>query len=75
MFQKYLRERLLGIWSPQMEQLNDTATIEAVYENVDFNYAPWPYVEDRYQNREAFNKVILNIIHKTSFQLSKHLFS
>ena len=56
-FHDHLENRLLAIWSPQAEPFNDSLTMEKAFWAIDYNYAPWPYVEDEYENRDAFNEV------------------
>jgi len=50
----WFRRNLWSIWEP----LFDEETGEEVFNAIDFNYAPWPYLNDEYENREAFNKMI-----------------
>ncbi len=52
-FHFYIRDRLLGIWSAQM----DNKTEEDAFQGLIWNYTPWPYLENKYENREVTNKV------------------
>ena len=53
-FQFHLREDLLGMWTPQLDEKMN----EDVYQALDWYYTPWPYLNDTEMNRQAFNKVI-----------------
>jgi len=53
-FQYYLRERLVGIFTPAL----DEEVGENAYQAFDWKYTPWPYIDDLDENREAFNKMI-----------------
>jgi hypothetical protein len=52
-FQRILRTNLIGIWADQF----DDETEEDAYQATDFQYTPWPYIEDKALNRYAFNQV------------------
>ena len=53
-FQRILRENLLEIWAPQFPP----KVQEDAYSATDFMYTPWPYLEDKELNRDAFNMVM-----------------
>ena len=50
---RYLRDPILEFWAGVL----DNQTIEDAAWALDMNYAPWPYVEDRYSNRDQMNQV------------------
>ena len=49
----HLETDLMSIWAPLM--YNDT--YDEFLHAIEYNYSPWPYIEDEYANRDAYNKV------------------
>ena len=52
-FHFYIRNRLLAIWEPLM----DNKTVEDAFQALIWGYTPWPYVDDMYNNRGNTNLV------------------
>ena len=46
----FLERNLFSIWAP----LFDNETAEEIFNAVDWNYAPWPYIEDEWWEQGSF---------------------
>ena len=49
-------DRLVDFWRPLLS--NQSA--DDAFHAVDYNYSPWPYIDDLYDNRAAYVNVICN---------------
>lgn len=53
-FDYYLRTRILDIFAEQLTEVQ----YENVFQAIDWNYVPWPYLEDEDGNRQAMNQLL-----------------
>lgn len=66
----HLAKDLLKYWAP----LFDNETYMDVVRALEYNYSPWPYIDDEYQNRHQFNMMITDAAFGSPWdkQMKKH---